>query len=52
MISIFTCLTIECENNINPVYLRDANNPVLCSVCGETYDAVEIKEPTPTPRED
>lgn len=49
MISIFTCLTVGCENNINPVYLMDATNPVLCSLCHASGDAIPYVEPTPEP---
>lgn len=50
MISIFTCTTIDCENNINPVYLDNAVNPVLCSNCYVLSDAQVIQEPiTPDP---
>ena len=41
MIWIFTCPTEGCENNLNPVYLEDAINPVLCGSCRITADAVE-----------
>jgi hypothetical protein len=51
MIWIFTCPTQGCENNINPVYLVDPINPVLCSLCHATGDAVETDEPAPTPTE-
>jgi hypothetical protein len=44
MIWIFTCPTDGCENNINPVYLTDLINPVLCSLCHVTADAVETGE--------
>lgn len=47
MISIFTCPTVGCENNTNPVYLVDAINPVLCSLCGAYGDAVPAPEPAP-----
>jgi hypothetical protein len=40
MIWIFTCPTTDCENNLNPVYLADAINPVLCSLCRSQADAV------------
>jgi len=49
MIWIFTCPTTGCENNINPVYLVDPNNPVLCSLCGAFGDAVETDQPAPDP---
>jgi hypothetical protein len=49
MIYTFTCPTIGCENNTNPVYLLDPTNPVLCSLCGAYGDAVETEEPAPTP---
>jgi hypothetical protein len=45
MICIFTCPTEGCENNINPVYLINSTNPVLCSLCHTTGDAVETEEP-------
>jgi hypothetical protein len=48
MIWIFTCPTVGCENNINPVYLVDPTNPVLCSLCHAEGDAVETDEPAPT----
>jgi hypothetical protein len=47
MIYTFTCLTEGCENNINPVYLVEPTNPVLCSLCGATGNAVETDEPAP-----
>jgi hypothetical protein len=50
MISIFTCPTVDCENNVNPVYLMDATNPVLCSLCHAYGDAVPYVEPTPQPK--
>lgn len=49
MIWIFTCPTEGCENNINPVYLQDPTNPVLCSLCGAYADAVPEPEPEPAP---
>jgi len=49
MIWIFTCPTDGCENNINPVYLIDPTNPVLCSLCGAYGDAVETDQPEPVP---
>jgi hypothetical protein len=52
MIWIFTCPTEVCENKSNPVYLADAINPVLCSLCHATGDAVETDEPAPTPEEE
>jgi hypothetical protein len=45
MIWIFTCSTPDCENNLNPVYLEDAINPVLCGSCHTYGDAVETDEP-------
>ena len=51
MIWIFTCPTTGCENNTNPVYLVDPNNPVLCSLCHTTGDAVETDQEAPTPTE-
>lgn len=47
MIWIFTCPTTGCENNLNPVYLVDPTNPVLCSLCGAFGDAVETDQPAP-----
>jgi hypothetical protein len=47
MIYTFTCPTIGCENNTNPVYLLDPTNPVLCSLCGAYGDAVPEPEPAP-----
>lgn len=44
MVWIFTCPTDDCENNINPVYLVDVVNPVLCSMCKITADAVEFSK--------
>ena len=52
MIWIFTCPTIGCENNTNPVYMADPTNPVLCSLCGAYGDAVETDKPSPAPNED
>lgn len=49
MICIFTCPTKGCENNINPVYLQDPTNPVLCSLCGAYGDAVPEPEPASEP---
>jgi hypothetical protein len=49
MIWIFTCPTEGCENNINPVYLVDPTNPVLCGLCHAYGDAVETDEPAPIP---
>ena len=49
MIWIFTCPTEGCENNVNPVYLVDPANPVLCSLCGAYADAVEVA-PDPAPK--
>jgi hypothetical protein len=48
MIWIFTCPTKECENNLNPVYLSDPINPVLCSACGTYEDAVQTDQLTST----
>jgi predicted molibdopterin-dependent oxidoreductase YjgC len=47
MIWIFTCLTTDCENNLNPVYLVDPTNPVLCGSCRKFSDAVETNETVP-----
>jgi hypothetical protein len=44
MIWIFTCPTQGCENNLNPVYLVDSTNPVLCGSCYVSADAVEVGE--------
>jgi len=44
MIWIFTCPTTDCENNLNPVYLVDAINPVLCSMCHSYGNAVATNE--------
>lgn len=49
MIWIFTCSTQGCENNLNPVYLVDPTNPVLCSLCHAYGDAVETDQPAPVP---
>lgn len=49
MIWLFTCPTKDCENNINPVFLAEVVNPVLCSLCGVIADAVETDQPAPTP---
>lgn len=49
MIHTFTCSTEGCENNINPVYLQDPTNPVLCSLCHAYGDAVPEPEPAPEP---
>jgi hypothetical protein len=49
MIWIFTCSTPDCENNNNPVRLLNAINPVTCSVCYKTTDAVITDEQAPTP---
>ena len=49
MIWNFTCSTTDCENNINPVRLVNAINPVTCSVCYKKTDAVLTDEPAPTP---
>jgi hypothetical protein len=51
MIYIFTCPTTGCENNKNPVYLADVENPVLCSLCHVLGDAVETDKPAPTTSE-
>ena len=48
MIWIFTCPTEGCENNINPVYMVDIVNPVMCGLCKAYGDAVETNEPSPT----
>lgn len=47
MIWNFICSTKDCENNINPVRLVNAINPVTCSVCYKTSDAVETEESAP-----
>ena len=44
MIWIFTCSTESCESHTNPVYLLDAINPVLCSLCRVYSDAVATDE--------
>jgi hypothetical protein len=49
MIWIFTCPTQGCQNNLNPVYLVDPTNPVLCSLCHAYGDAVETDQPAPVP---
>jgi hypothetical protein len=43
MIWIFTCPAQGCENNLNPVYLEDAINPVLCGSCHTISDALEVE---------
>ena len=50
MVYIFTCPTLGCENNTNPVYLLDPTNPVLCSLCHAYGDAVPAPEPEPAPK--
>jgi hypothetical protein len=47
MIWIFTCPTLGCENNINPVNLVDPTNPVECGLCHAFADAVETDQPAP-----
>lgn len=47
MIWIFTCPTVGCENNINPVNLVDPTNPVECGSCYAFADAVETDQPAP-----
>jgi hypothetical protein len=49
MIWNFTCSTTDCENNKNPVRLVNAINPVTCSACYKTTDAVETNEAAPKP---
>jgi hypothetical protein len=50
MIYVFICPTVDCENHINPVFLEDPTNPVLCSLCHAYGDAVPYVEPTPEPK--
>jgi hypothetical protein len=52
MIWIFTCPTQGCENNINPVYMVEVINPVMCGLCKAYGDAIETDEPAPTPEEE
>lgn len=47
MIWLFTCSTKDCENEKNPVRLLNAINPVTCSVCYESDDAIETDEVAP-----
>jgi hypothetical protein len=44
MIWIFTCQTEGCENNINPVYMMDIINPVMCGLCHVFSYAVESED--------
>lgn len=44
MLFKFVCKTKDCENKVNPVYIQDATNPVLCSICHELSDAKEVPE--------
>jgi hypothetical protein len=46
MIWIFTCVTNDCVNKKNPVYLKEVINPVLCSICRVESDAIEVEEST------
>lgn len=48
MIWIFTCSTVGCIYNLNPVRTVDAINPVMCGACFCYTDAVETDEQTPT----
>ena len=52
MIWIFTCSTEGCIYNLNPVYLSDPTNPVLCGACYCYTDAVETDIPAPVPTTD
>lgn len=47
MIFLFTCTTKDCDNQKNPVRLLDVTNPVKCSLCYESNDAVETDEVLP-----
>ena len=47
MIYLFTCATKGCENNTNPVNLCEPKNPVRCSLCYVSSDAVKTDEPCP-----
>jgi hypothetical protein len=47
MIYLFTCSTKDCENEKNPVRLLDATNPVTCSICYKSNQAVETDEVLP-----
>lgn len=49
MIWIFTCSTLGCFYNENPVNMVDPTNPVMCGACFAYTDAVETDEPAPTP---
>lgn len=45
MIKLFTCATIDCVHNINPVLLEDPSEQILCGGCMEFGTAVEYVEP-------
>ena len=45
MIKLFTCATVDCVHNINPVFLEDPSEQILCGGCMEFGTAVEYVEP-------
>jgi hypothetical protein len=45
MIKLFTCATVDCVNNVNPVFLEDPTDEILCGGCMEFGEAVEYVEP-------
>lgn len=48
MISKFTCATVDCIYNLEPVNLCDPSNPVMCGACFAYTDAVETNVPCPS----
>jgi hypothetical protein len=47
MIWVFTCATVDCIHNLEPVNLCNPSNPVMCGACFAYTDAVETDKPCP-----
>ena len=45
MIKLFTCNTVDCVYNIDPVLVNDPTDEILCGGCFEFGEAVEYVEP-------
>jgi hypothetical protein len=45
MIKLFTCSTVDCVHNINPVFLEDPTEDILCGGCFKFGASVEYIEP-------
>lgn len=45
MIKLFTCATVDCVHNVNPVLVNDPTDEILCGGCFKMGEAIEYVEP-------